>query len=267
MTDKQLELVNKGFSRKADAYQYLNIVNPIVKFNRAVIYSHTLKYLNTGDNILELNAGTGEDAEFFAKRGFNIYVTDIAEKMLEKLNEKAKVYPNITSQRLSYNEMRKVENKPFDYIFSNLGGFNLEKDLKHAFSQVPHVLKKNGFFTMVTLSKFCFWELLNLFWSPSVAFRRIPSWFGKGVKTRVGQIPMTTYYHDTKQLSKWLGSNFTLLEIQGVSVIVPPTYFESLPQRLPRIFKYLTRLDVRLNQHPPFNRIGDFMILTFKHTG
>ena len=95
--------------------------------------------------------------------------------------------------------------------------------------------------------------------------RRIPSWIGYGVRTKVANVRMMTYYHSIRTMKKWMGDQFELLEVQGLSIFIPPSYYRSFPQRLPTIFNFLSKLEKRFSRVPPFNRLGDFIILTFKY--
>ena len=46
-------------------------------------------FLKPNSNILELNAGTGEDAIYFAQKGFDVTALEPNEEYVNKLNLKA----------------------------------------------------------------------------------------------------------------------------------------------------------------------------------
>ena len=46
------------------------------------------EFLSPGDNIFELNAGTGIDAVYFAEKGHSVFAIDNAEGMLIELEKK-----------------------------------------------------------------------------------------------------------------------------------------------------------------------------------
>ena len=65
----------------------------IIQYKRKRVRDHVLNFLNPNSHILELNAGTGEDAIFFAQQGHTVHATDISDVMQAKLlKEKAKQY-------------------------------------------------------------------------------------------------------------------------------------------------------------------------------
>jgi methylase of polypeptide subunit release factors len=82
-------------------------------------------------SILELNAGTGSDAAYFADKGFLVHATDVADGMVNAIKEKAARLPErLTVQQLSFTELESVEGAPFDLVFSNFGGLNCIPDLR-----------------------------------------------------------------------------------------------------------------------------------------
>ena len=79
-------------------------------------------------NILELNCGTGEDAIWFAKKGHKVWATDVSEKMIEEVKNKAfqeslsnEIYSQVIDIQLVTENFK---TQKFDLVFSNFGGFN-----------------------------------------------------------------------------------------------------------------------------------------------
>ena len=77
-----------AFSQQAAVFDGLYAGNSIVQYKRKRVRDHLMQRLGPGSHILELNAGTGDDAIFFAKNGYYVHATDIAAGMQEKLQEK-----------------------------------------------------------------------------------------------------------------------------------------------------------------------------------
>jgi ubiquinone/menaquinone biosynthesis C-methylase UbiE len=57
--DKNLDRVREAFSRQAILYDRFEEENEVLKWMRSQVHRHTMSYLNPGDHILEINAGTG----------------------------------------------------------------------------------------------------------------------------------------------------------------------------------------------------------------
>ncbi len=62
----QFNNVNTAFSRQSIIYDEYDRENPTLTWMRRQVMKHALQYLRPNDKILELNSGTGIDAEFFA---------------------------------------------------------------------------------------------------------------------------------------------------------------------------------------------------------
>src|SRR5690348_12142612 len=87
MTNEQAAA--RAFSQQALVFDTLDAGNTIISYKRRRVRDHVLRHLPEGSSILELNAGTGEDAIFFARKGHRVHATDIAGGMQEALWGKA----------------------------------------------------------------------------------------------------------------------------------------------------------------------------------
>ena len=79
-----------AFNKQAVLFDDLYSGDTIIQYKRKRVRDHILKWLQPRSRLLELNAGTGDDAIFFAKRGHFIHATDISILMQNLLAEKAK---------------------------------------------------------------------------------------------------------------------------------------------------------------------------------
>ncbi len=80
--------VEKAFSKQSAIFDELYSSNLIIQYKRQRVRDHLLQFLKPGSNVLELNAGTGDDAIWFAEHGHHVHATDISTGMQEKLMEK-----------------------------------------------------------------------------------------------------------------------------------------------------------------------------------
>ena len=119
-----------AFSKQAPEFDELYGSDIIIQYKRQRVRDHVLRYLKPQAQILELNAGTGEDAVFFAQAGHTIHATDISEGMHKQLKEKINktgLSQNITAEICSYTNLENLKHKgPYDLIFSNFAGLNFE---------------------------------------------------------------------------------------------------------------------------------------------
>jgi ubiquinone/menaquinone biosynthesis C-methylase UbiE len=84
------QAVEKAFSKQSAVFDELYSSNTIVQYKRQRVRDHVQQFLKPDSNILELNAGTGEDATWFAQHGYTVHATDISKEMQAKLVEKVK---------------------------------------------------------------------------------------------------------------------------------------------------------------------------------
>ncbi len=252
-----------AFSRKADAYDSFGGDHINLARMRRKVYDHVQRFLQPADRLLELNAGTGIDAAFFAGRGQLVHAIDIAPGMLNHLAAKVdqqRLADRLTVQTLSFTELDRVEGGPFDYLFSNFGGLNCIADLTLVTRHLPQVLGPGGIITWVIMPPICPWEMaLALKGRFTVAARR---WHRHGTLAHVEGVHFTATYFTPQRVLAALGPNFRLLRLEGLSVFAPPADRVDVPRRFPRLYRALTGLDDALAARWPFNHWGDFFILT-----
>jgi ubiquinone/menaquinone biosynthesis C-methylase UbiE len=252
-----------AFSRKADEYDACGDDHINLARMRRKVYDHVLRFLRPADRLLELNAGTGIDAAFFAGCGQLVHAIDIAPGMIDHITAKIDqlhLSDRLTVQTLSFTELDRVESAPFDYVLSNFGGLNCIADLTLVTRHLARALRPGGSVTWVIMPPICPWEMaLVLKGQIKIATRR---WSRRGTLAHVEGVPFTTMYFTPRQVLDALGPNFRLLRLEGLSVFAPPADRVEFPRRFPRLYRALVNLDDALASRWPFNHWGDFFILT-----
>ncbi|MHB8579862.1 MAG: class I SAM-dependent methyltransferase [Ignavibacteriaceae bacterium] len=259
------EPVKEAFDRQSEFFDEYEEHNEILKRLRLTVRGHLLRHVKNGDNILELNAGTGLDAVFLAHKGYKIHAIDIAEGMLNKLEKKIntpELRDKVSFELLSFTELDKLKVRNFDYIFSNFGGLNCVDDLNKVTKHFNNILKPLGKITLVIMPPFSLWELtLALKGKFKPAFRRLHK---NGTTANIEGIKFKTYYYNLKEIKHALGKEFKLIEVQGLASVSPPPYFEDFPLLHPVLYKLFTLTDKYVSHIFPFNRCADHLILTFR---
>src|SRR3954467_14621848 len=79
------------FDHIASTYDSVFTRSAIGQMQRKRVWKYIEKVIPqlNGFEMLELNCGTGEDAELFGEKGFNIVATDISSEMLKVTNKRA----------------------------------------------------------------------------------------------------------------------------------------------------------------------------------
>ncbi len=262
----QVLRVSAAFTRQAETYDNYEIDNENLARVRNEVYQHVLRFLKPTDKMLEINAGTGTDARYFAQKGYRVHATDVAAGMVEKIEGKARQYnlgTKLTAQQLSFTALHEAEGAPYQYCFSNIGGLNCIPDLAEFTSGLPAVLAPGGVVTLVVMPTICLWEWLAVLKGKfDVARRRFTR---GGVTVSPKGVPYKIYYHRPGRAIAAFGPRFRLLKLQSLSLFAPPIDRSNFSKRWPRLYRFLVRLDNTLTHRFPFNRWGDFIIVSMQY--
>ena len=261
------QYAEEAFSRQSGIFDEIYSGNAIVNYKRERVREHVLKYLKPGANILELNSGTGEDALFFAQKGYAVHATDISTGMQQQLKKKAeanKMAHLISNEICSYTELNKLKNKgPYNHIFSNFAGLNCTGELDKVLASFDNLLKPGGVVTLVVLPKFCLSETLLIFKGKfRTAFRRLFSKNGR--KAHLEGVYFKCWYYNPSYIIDHLQSSFELLDLEGLCTFVPPSYIEGFAERHPILYKKLQGLENRFKRSRPWKSIGDYYIISLQ---
>ncbi|MBS1662118.1 MAG: class I SAM-dependent methyltransferase [Bacteroidetes bacterium] len=264
--------VNEGlaaaaFSKQSAGFDEYDRGNTIIHYKRRRVREHVLSFMGGTGSILELNSGTGEDAVFFAREGYRVHATDIAEGMQERLKEK--VYrlgleDRVTAELCSFNSLDELKARgPYDLVFSNFAGLNCTDKLDEVLHSLTPLVKPGGQVTLVILPGFCLWESLLVFKGKfRTAVRR---WFsGRGARSRVEGVYFKSWYYSPGFVRREMGKDFELLGLEGLCTVVPPSYIEGFAEKRPRLYERLCSLEERWKNLWPWRAIGDYYIISFR---
>jgi ubiquinone/menaquinone biosynthesis C-methylase UbiE len=281
--------VAAAFSKQAGGFDEYDAGNTIINYKRNRVREHVLRHLSAGlegaagsglarssgsagsgssGSILELNAGTGTDAVWFAERGYRVHATDIAEGMREKLREKVGLRGmenKVTTELCSFTALDTLrERGPYDLIFSNFAGLNCTGELDRVLRSFPPLLKPGGQVSLVILPGFCLWETLLLFRGKfRTAFRRVLSG-RRGVRSRVEGHYFRCWYYSPSYVIRKLGREFELLSVEGLCTLVPPSYIEGFAEKHPMTYRVLRVLENKWKGRWPWTGMGDYYIISLR---
>ena len=261
------ELAGIAFSNQSVIFDEQYAADKIIQYKRDRVRKHVLQYLDPHSKILELNAGTGDDALFFAKMGHTVHATDISKGMQDKLKEKVignNLEDSVSNELCSYTNLNSLKNKgPYDLIFSNFAGLNCTAELEKVLNSFDHLLKPGGLTTLVILPKFCLWETLLIFKGKfKTATRRFFS--SNGRKAKIDGASFTCWYYSPGFVIHSLQKKYELIELEGLCTIVPPSYIEHFAEKHPKAFDYLVAKENKLKNKWPWKFIGDYYIITLR---
>jgi len=257
----------EAFTKQAVIFDQLYAGDSIIEYKRQRVRDHILKNATPGCYMLELNCGTGEDALYFAKRGYNIHATDISPGMLDVFRKKldnAEHVGKISIEECSFTDLDHLNNrKQFDYIYSNFGGLNCTGELGNVLQSLNRLVKPGGIITLVIVSKFCLWETLLIFKGRfKTAFRRFFSRNGR--KAHIEGVYFKCWYYSPSFVKKNLAPNFESIGTEALCAIVPPSYFENFAFRHPRLYEILKKQENKLKNKWPWKYMGDYFIASYR---
>lgn len=272
MNEEQLHAINEQVAASAFSHQALHFDetysgDSIIQYKRQRVRDHVIRQLPLQGSILELNAGTGEDAVYFARKGYRVHATDIAAGMLQVLQIKAEregVNSRITTEQCSFTALQDLRNRgPYDLVFSNFAGLNCTGELHKTLGSLSGLLKPGGRLTLVLLPPFCLWESLLVFRGKfRTAFRR---WFSRrGVSAHVDGHYFRCWYYPPSYIIRSLQDSFDLLHVEGLCTIVPPSYIEHFAEKHPRVFNILRDKEDRWKSKWPWKHIGDYYMISLQ---
>ncbi len=253
-----------AFSKQSVVFDELYSADRIVQYKRERVRAHVLQYAKPNGKMLELNAGTGEDAIYFAEQGYRVHATDISTGMQTVLKQKVinhHLSERITNEICSYTELGTLIDKgPYDHIFSNFAGLNCTDQLDKVLASFAPLLEEKGVVTLVVLPEFCLWEfalLLKGKWT--TAFRRFA-----GKKSHIEGEYFTCWYYNPSFIIKALETEFDLFSVEGLCSFVPPSYIQGFAEKYPRLFTRLCKLENRWKSYWPWRSIGDYYIISLR---
>ncbi len=198
--------------------------------------------------VLELNCGTGADALWMARRGWQVLATDIAAEMVAVTEEKlqqAGQQKLVTTRVCSFSEVNHLSEGPFDLIFSNFGGLNCAppQTLDTVWKNLLDKLNPGGQLVLVVMGRFCAWETLYFLLkiNPTQAFRRLRH---EAVVARLDQnTSVDTWYYSPGEISAGLPADYILSKAQPIGFWLPPSYLDPFFAKMPRLLRVLHWLE------------------------
>jgi SAM-dependent methyltransferase len=255
-----------AFDQMAKEYDDVFTKSMIGRAQRDAVWSMINKTFRSGDHILELNCGTGEDALFLARNDISVTACDASEQMIQVARNRRRMespdaaitFKLLPTERISdLNSAAK-----FNGVFSNFSGLNCIADLTQTAEDLALLLPSTAQLLICLSTRFCVWEM---FWyllhgKFHKAFRRC---YGHAT-AKVGEFTVEVYYPTLRSLNASFSPFFVMRSCTGIGVTVPPSYVEPLIRRHPKLLNWLRTIDRIVATLPGFRVLGDHMLLHFE---
>jgi ubiquinone/menaquinone biosynthesis C-methylase UbiE len=254
-----------AFDSVAEQYDDHFTRSVVGRAQRDAVWQKAAVTFSSGQHILELNCGTGEDALFFARHGISVTALDASKQMVLQARRRRELEaPDspIRFELLPTEDLAELnEAQLFDGVFSNFSGLNCVPDLAAVVEQLSARVKPGAPLLLCLSTRFCLWEI---FWyllrgNFRKAFRRC----GGHATARFNDYTIHVHYPTLRCLCT-LFAPFTLRSCTGIGIMVPPSYLEPWARKHPQLISALSRIDRALCNLPVFRIIGDHMLLHFE---
>lgn len=264
MSTQDREAVNRAFSKQSVHFDADDRNNIVLTDLRADIYHHVSALLPQPGRILELNAGTGIDAEYFSSLGHSVLATDLSDGMIACLNRR-KTDPatrgRIDVRQLSFEDIAQLDESGFDLVFSNFGGLNCTDNLAKVASGAAAKVKPGGYLVWVIMPRITPWELLSVLKGNRNAWRRLSN---NAVRAHLEGEYFPTWYYSLKEIRHAMPAQFEFISSIGLAAVSPPPHRDDIARKRSGLYRFLRRVDGNLRHSFPFNRWADHLIVTFR---
>lgn len=250
-----------AFNQLAEDYDHSFSHTMLGQYYRERVQQQMLAVWPTDKDILEINAGTGEDAMFLAAQGNRVLATDLSAQMVAQIEQKAiagQQGQRICCQQLAIEQLNSLQGQHFDGILSNFGGLNCVDDIDRFINDADALLKPGGILILTLMGRWVPWE-----W----AYFACHGQFGKASRRLSGKAQwrqQTIYYPRMSSLKRQLKRRFWPLHHEGLGILMPPSYVNDTVKRYPRLFQALGAVEKQLADWPGLAHLADHYLLVYQ---
>lgn len=225
---------------------------------------------------LDLNCGTGTDALWLARQGYQVLATDVSPKMVAVtrakllaagLSEQAQAVA-LDLRDLSAASLQQAGlTEPPALVLSNFGGLNClsPTDLQGFGGKLPDVLAPGGHFVAVVMGRFCWQESLYFLWKGRwrTAFRRLRR---GAVEARLDErTTVPTWYYSPQEFCRFF-PNLEVKMLRPVGFWLPPSYLDAAFRRWPRLLRGLNWAEQKCGRLAVLAWASDHFLVCFRRS-
>jgi SAM-dependent methyltransferase len=242
-----------------------------VAAQRNAVRRHLVGIFPAGGRLLELGAGTGEDALHLLRRGYDVMLTDGSPRMVEQSSAKLREAgfgdrpppEQVVLEDLDAcaGRARAAGLAPFDGVYSNFAALNCVEDLGALAAPLARLLAPGARALLVVFGPCSIGEVVVelLRGRPGAAVRRLRS---GSAPARLGGERFHVWYPSPAEVARSLAPHLRLRRVTGIGVVVPPSAAEPWISRFPRLVSAMEAADRVLAG--PLALLGDHVLLDFE---
>jgi len=223
-------------------------------------------------NILELNCGTGEDAVYFAKKGFRVVATDVSDEMLKVTEDKIDKFElsnYITTEKIDLTNPSDFNfEQKIDLVFSNFGGLNCidKESLKNLSVVFSGILNDRGRIIFVIMPKFSLWESFYFLMKIEInkIFRRAST---KPLNVNLNGGNVQTFYYSPKEIENIFGNKFKVINIKPVGFFIPPSFLNKFFLKKKKMLQMLETFEKPVSKISFLAKYSDHFLIDMELKG
>jgi ubiquinone/menaquinone biosynthesis C-methylase UbiE len=256
-----------AFTAQSAVFDAIYKPSPIVQYKRERVWALLQKHLKPSSRVLELNAGTGEDALWLATQGHTVVATDASSGMIAQQKSKVaaeNLEAKIESRELSFLELDALKGQKFDAVFSNFGGLNCTDKLEKVLADADALLHPGGMLCLTIMPPNCFWEWAWIFTGKfKKAFRRYQK---GGTPAHIEGAYFTTWYYKPSFVKSHL-PHYKVLALEALCLAIPPEHHKKIIEHRPRLFAFLKWKENAIKSWPILCGWGDYFVIVLQKAG
>src|SRR5262245_9449481 len=242
-----------------------------VAAQRRAVRRYLTRTFAPGSRLLELAAGTGDDAVFMLGRGYHVTLTDGSPRMVARAREKVQTSGfNAPVEQAVLEELQAFADRSaqagvaqYDGVYSNFAAFNCVSDLSAVGAGLARLLRPGAPCLLVVFGPCSIGEIVVelIRRNPRAAFRRFRS---GPAPARLGGEHFTVWYPKPRDFARAFAPWLRLRRLRGVGVFVPPSAAEPWISRFARVVAGMEAADRLLSA--PLAYLADHVLLHFERT-
>ena len=239
------------------------------RYLRNRVQQRLISHFTSGDFILEMGCGTGEDARFLAEQGIKILATDASPEMRAITQSKTAEFSHVTVASLDISalphEFPVNDYQQLDGVFASFGVLNCIPEWQTLAQWLASRLEAGATACFGVMSPFCVWETV---WHGAhldfkVATRR---WRKNVFQPRDDAPPLAVYYPTIRRLTREFEPYFQRMTVHPLGLFLPPSDVFPVIEKRSGLRNLLTRLEQTIENRSMLSLFADHYWIEFQRT-
>lgn len=244
-----------------------------VTAQRAAVRACLRDIFSPASRLLELGAGTGEDALYMLDQGYRVTITDGSPTMVRLAREKVlaagygpaafEAEHLVIEELAKYAKRRTSDTDVFDGAYSNFAALNCVEDFESLGAPLARLIRPGGNCAFVLFGPCSIGEIVVevIRRRPKAALRRLR----KGpAPAKLGGEHFQVWYPSPREVARALAPYFRLRAVHGIGILVPPSAAEPWISGFPTLLSAFAAADRVVRR--PLALLGDHVLIHLERT-